>query len=485
MKKHYLLGITLFITIVSIFLSCSDDDEYIEVNDTLPIATDDVVNSTLVSPVDIPVLLNDTTGDNVVATTVSIVGGTDTNSNGTLDELIVVGQGTWRVNATTGVITFTPLSSFVGNPTQISYNVKDAQGNTSNNALVTINATQIVSVDLSQVPYPKLSDYHFFVGDMKNQIPSLGVLPYLPASTLFTDYALKKRFVWMPIGTSATYNGDGNVLELPVGSVLIKNFYYNNMQNVTPIGATRIIETRLMIRKSTGWVFADYVWNAEQTEAFQDLNGSYTNITWIDENNINRSTNYRIPSEEQCIVCHKKKETVGSNEITVHMPIGIKPQNLNFEYNYGIASQNQLLKWVQQGYLQNTITLPTAQNTTVNYHDTSISLELRVRSYVDMNCSHCHAQDRHCDYRPMKFDFASTYSNLTNMGVCVSTQDMQDFDPALDKIVNPGSPNRSMMYYRLNTTNEAYMMPLHGRTLIHEEGVQLVGDWINSLSPCQ
>ena len=53
---------------------------------------------------------------------------------------------------------------------------------------------------------------------------------------------------------------------------------------------------------------------------------------------------------------------------------GIKPQNLNFEYNYGIASQNQLLKWVQQGYLQNTITLPTAQNTTVNYHDTSISL---------------------------------------------------------------------------------------------------------------
>lgn len=484
MKKYYLVGILLFVASLFVFVSCSDDEDYIQVQDILPVATDDVVSSTLVGPVEIPVLQNDTTGDDPVATSVSIVGGTDTNSNGTLDELVVAGQGTWKVNAVTGVITFTPLATFVGNPTQISYNVKDSEGNTSNNALVTINATQIVSADLSQVPYPKLSDYHFFVGDMKDQIPSLGVLPYTPASTLFTDYAHKKRFVWMPVGTSASYNGDGNVLELPVGSVLIKTFYYDNVQNVTPVGASRIIETRLMIRKSTGWIFADYIWNAEQTEAFQNLNGSYTNISWIDEGGP-KSANYRIPSEVECIVCHKKKETVGSSEVTVHIPIGIKPQNLNFDYNYGISTQNQLQKWIQQGYLQNTVTLPTAQNTTVNYNDTSKTLEQRVRAYVDINCAHCHSEKRHCDYRPMRFDFASTFNNATNMGVCVNTQDMQDFDPALDKIVNPGSPNRSMMFHRLNTTDPAYMMPLHGRTLIHQEGVNLVEAWINSLSPCQ
>ena len=101
-----------------------------------------------------------------------------------------------------------------------------------------------------------------------------------------------------------------------------------------------------------------------------------------------------------------------------------------------------------------------------------------------MNCSHCHAQDRHCDYRPMKFDFASTYSNLTNMGVCVSTQDMQDFSPSLGKIVSPANINRSMMYHRLNTENEAIRMPLHGRTIIHTEGINLIKDWINSLQPC-
>ena len=71
----------------------------------------------------------------------------------------------------------------------------------------------MVSVDLTKVPYTNLSEYHFFDGDIKEQKPNLGVLPYKPASGLFTDYANKKRFVWMPQGTKATYNGDDNVLK--------------------------------------------------------------------------------------------------------------------------------------------------------------------------------------------------------------------------------------------------------------------------------
>jgi hypothetical protein len=82
-----------------------------------------------------------------------------------------------------------------------------------------------VSVDLSQVPYPNLSDYRFFDGDMKNQMPVDGVLPYEPITPLFTDYAKKKRFVWMPAGVKANYVDDDKILDLPVGSVIIKTFY--------------------------------------------------------------------------------------------------------------------------------------------------------------------------------------------------------------------------------------------------------------------
>ena len=287
----------------------------------------------------------------------------------------------------------------------------------------------------------------------------------------------------MPIGLKATYNGDGNVLELPVGAALIKTFYYDNVQ---PNNTTRIVETRIMIRKSTGWIFANYVWNAEQTEAFLDLNGSYTNISWKDENNIIKTANYRIPSEVQCITCHKKKEIINNVEHVVHIPIGIKPQNLNFNNTYGSATQNQLLKLIEQGYLENNFTLPIEANTTIDYNDTSKSLHLRVRSYVDINCAHCHTEGKHCDYRPMRYSFAETGSanGMANMGVCVSTQDMQNFPAALSKIVTPGNINRSMMYYRLNTDNENYRMPLHGRTIIHEEGISLIEQWINSLQPC-
>jgi hypothetical protein len=218
------------------------------------------------------------------------------------------------------------------------------------------------------------------------------------------------------------------------------------------------------------------------------MEGSFTPISWVDENNEVKGTDYRIPSEAQCVICHKKKELINDVEVTTYMPIGIKPQNLNFNYNYGNSTRNQLTMWIQQGYLTNNFSLPSVENTTVNYNDTSKPIELRARSYVDINCAHCHQDERHCDYRPMRFDFYDTgLSNglgKTNMGVCVDTQDMQGFPEDLNTIVKPGSTERSMLFFRINTTNETFRMPLHGRTMLHEEGISLIEQWINSLQDC-
>lgn len=341
-----------------------------------------------------------------------------------------------------------------------------------------------VVVDLTKVPYPKLSDYKFFEGALKDQKPALNVLPYEPASSLFTDYAHKKRFVWMPKGTKATYNTDDSNLELPVGAALIKTFYYENVQNTPNVGGTRIIETRIMIRKADGWIFADYVWNDQQTEAILDLEGSTTPISWKDENNVIKSTDYNIPNEVQCAVCHKFNDT---NNNERHIPIGIKPQNLNFNYTYADGdSKNQLTKWIEVGYLQNNFSLPTAENTAVNYMDETKSLDLRARSYLDINCAHCHQADKYCNYRPMRFGFSETKNNLTNMGVCVRTSDLQFPLPSThQQVVAPGNIDKSMLYFRLNTTVPSYRMPMHGRTIIHQEGIELMEQWINSLETCQ
>jgi uncharacterized repeat protein (TIGR03806 family) len=330
-----------------------------------------------------------------------------------------------------------------------------------------------INLDLTQVPLPKLSDYRFFVGTLKDQKPAYKVLPYQPASALFSDYAHKKRFVWMPEGTKATYNGDDNVLEFPVGAVLIKTFYYDNVQ---PTNTTRLIETRLLVRKSDGWKLYDYKWNDEQTEAFLDTqgNGVFVPITWT-ENNVTRSITFKIPSQTECVTCHKinPNQTTGGEKNT---PIGPKPQNLNIAYNYGNFSKNQLQYWKTMGYIDNTLPPLASIYSTVDWRDTSKSLELRARSYIDINCAHCHRTGGHCDYVAQRFNFSNTDMHL--FGVCLTPLFNIPDNPY---VINAGDADHSELIYRLNSNEGAEMMPIIGRTIVHEEGVQLMRDYINSL----
>jgi uncharacterized repeat protein (TIGR03806 family) len=322
-----------------------------------------------------------------------------------------------------------------------------------------------VNMDLTKVPYDKLSEYNFFIGEIKNQSPAKKVIGYEPVSSLFTDYALKKRFVWMPDGTISTYQSDGEILNLPVGAALIKTFYYDNVQ---PSGETRIIETRVMIRKASGWIFAEYVWNSQQTEAYLDMSGSYTSISWDQDGTI-KSSNYRIPSSTECLVCHKLNDKP--------IPIGIKPQSLN--YRLPGEEKTQLQRWISVGYLENNI--PGNIVSAIDYHDASKSIDMRLRSYLDVNCAHCHQEGKHCDYRPLRLAFSET-SDPANMGLCVEPDEV--INTTLINIITPANKDRSVMHYRLMSTDENVRMPLLGRSIVHDEGLQLLEDWINWKTTC-
>ena len=65
-------------------------------------------------------------------------------------------------------------------------------------------------------------EYQFFEGTLKNLKPNFGVIPYDLNASLFNDYSKKKRFVWMPNNTKATYINDNVPLDFPVGAILIK-----------------------------------------------------------------------------------------------------------------------------------------------------------------------------------------------------------------------------------------------------------------------
>ncbi len=327
-----------------------------------------------------------------------------------------------------------------------------------------------LNLDINTLPLSTLSAYGFFKGELKNMIPVNKVVPYEPASSLFTDYALKKRFIWMPKGTKASYDTDGTTLIFPVGTVLIKHFYYNTLQ---PGNTTKIIETRLMIKKPSGWIFAEYIWNDSQTEATlltgdDFMSGSSETITFRKPSGEIITTDYRIPSESECLACHKLDNQP--------IPIGTKPQNINVNYNYSNGVKNQLQKLVDEGYLAS---YPSSIVSLVDYRDTSKPIDIRLRSYIDINCAHCHQDNARCDYRPIRLSFNKS-ANPVNMGICVYADEPINAD--LERIIIPRNVHKSVMHYRLSTVDENTRMPLLGRTIVHDEGVSLLEQYINSLN---
>ena len=327
--------------------------------------------------------------------------------------------------------------------------------------------TSPVQADLSLVPYEKLTDYNFFDGAIKNLNPVFGLIPYQPTSELFSDYAQKKRFIWLPKNTKATYDGDSKILILPVGAVLVKNFFYTKLQSLNTV---KIIETRVMIRKETGWIFAEYIWNESQTEAFLQTQSTQTNLSFLDDNNIVKNIVYKTPAAIDCIRCHG---TIAGDK----NPIGIKPQNLNSNFSYPDGLKNQLFKLIEFGYLTNN--LPNSIVSVVDSKDISKPLELRVRSYFDINCAHCHNDNGDANHFGLNFEFEKT-SNIENMGVGLEAEHyVAGFN---GRIVSSNNVAQSILYYRMNTeTDINFRMPQIGRTIRDDKGVRLVSDWINSL----
>jgi uncharacterized repeat protein (TIGR03806 family) len=326
--------------------------------------------------------------------------------------------------------------------------------------------TNKVDFDLEQVPYSTLSAYGFFQGKMALMKPAEGVLPFEPISALFTDEAKKARFVWMPPGVRASYNGDHDVLNFPDGAMLLKNFYYDNAQ---PGGQRRLIETRMLFKRAGQWEIYNYVWNSAQTEAFLDQVGSTVPVSWIDEEGITRNIQYRIPSLVECQSCHRKSG--------LNTPIGPEPQNLNSDKWYASGRENQLKQWVRQGYLEPGY--PKNITTVVDWKDPSQDIDLRARSYLDINCAHCHDEGRSCSYRAIRLGFDRT-DDPVNLGVCVVPE--EPVSP-FSHIVARGNVGRSVLHFRLTTDDEALRMPLIGRSIVDEEGVAMIEEWITSQGP--
>ena len=316
---------------------------------------------------------------------------------------------------------------------------------------------------------PKLSDYGFFEGHMANHNPVPGVMPYDVSAKLFSDYALKSRFIVLPSGEQLTYKPDGS-FNFPLESILIKTFYYPADLRM-PEENIRFMETRLLIHTRDGWMGFPYVWNEEQTEADLEIAGKRLNVSFIDPAGQSINFEYSVPNFNQCKGCH-----VNQNRM---IPIGPKVRLLNHDFDYDDGKMNQLVKWDMLDMISG---LPSVSSLphTPDYNDLeSGSIEERARALIDINCAHCHRLDAPGETSGLFLNIEET--DPTRLGIYKPPVAAGRGSGNLDYTIVPQYPDQSIMIYRMESTDPGMMMPELGRKLVHKEGLELVKKWIQEM----
>lgn len=318
-------------------------------------------------------------------------------------------------------------------------------------------------------PKEKLSEYGFFSGELKQLQPSENVVPYELNSTLFSNYAEKLRFVYMPAGKQVLYKENG-VLDFPEGTCLIKNFYYP-LDFRHPEKGRRIIETRLLVHTNEGWQAWPYYWNDEQTEAYYDVAGETTEVNYINENGKKVKAPYYVPNKNECKGCHSYQQQM--------QPIGPSVAEMNKEMNYGGNAKNQLLYWKQKSLIADLPEINMLPKMPVWNDAQTGSVNERARAYLDINCAHCHRTGGPAETSGLLLTYNQQDARATGINKTPVATGKGSAGRLFDIV--PGKPDESILLHRMQTTDPGEAMPELGREQVHREAVELIYTWIKSM----
>lgn len=329
-----------------------------------------------------------------------------------------------------------------------------------------------VNWDAFVVNCPSLSAYRLFVGNDPEGTPNTSsAAPYDLTTPLFSDYAKKYRYVFIPPGSSANYDATGP-MDFPVGTTIAKTF-------ALPLntGIEKIVETRLLIRRANGWSGVAYIWDEFMTEATLALGGGAVEATIQDPDGNEVAVNYRVPNANQCTNCHGVKAT--GDDTFKNQPIGPKARWLNKDYLYADGLNNQLLHWSALGILAGTPALQDVPRLPI-WDDPSDGTEAdRARAYLEINCAHCHSATGRA--RATGLWLMADQPLDAQYGLCKPPVAAGIGSGGLKWDIVPGDAANSILVYRQSSNDPAVRMPELGRSAVHSQGVDLITRWINSL----
>ncbi len=310
-----------------------------------------------------------------------------------------------------------------------------------------------------------LSDAGVFA-HMPSREPAPGLIPYAVNAPLWSDGEGKNRWLALP-DTARIHFAVDRSWGFPNGTVLVKNFF---LPGAGPGGQDRIIETRLLVKRTRGevWDGFSYEWNQAGTQAAL-LQGRTRRVFQVPDQTApqgRRQHQHLFPSRSDCIACH----TPASGYV-----LGVRTAQMNRMYDYGTVVDHQLRSFNHIGLF--------TEDIGEDYDDwprlpdplgANGSAAERARAYLDANCSHCHRPEGGGRTgMDLRYDTPLDRTGLTQPAA------LGDLGLPAALRVAAGAPERSVLYGRMLDLGRWRMPPVaSGR--VDQAAAALIHAWIAS-----
>lgn len=284
-----------------------------------------------------------------------------------------------------------------------------------------------------------------------------GVAAYAPRFALWSDGAKKKRYLRLPEGEQID-TADMDAWQFPIGTRAFKEF-----TAVDPVSGDEVrIETRMLEKRSDGWLMISFLWNAEQTDAVPVPRGQQNA----------HGTAHDVPSQDDCRGCHEVPgdRFLGLSAIQLSHSGGEAPPAPLPEITLASLRAAAMLT-VDPG--TDVFALP---------GDATAQAALGV---LHADCGSCHRPGTLAyDRSEMMLQLLTTeLDSVEATGAyrtTVGVENWKRFD-AWPLRIAPGEPERSTMYGRMASRKSLVAMPPLGTEVVDQEGVDKVGAWIEAL----
>lgn len=301
--------------------------------------------------------------------------------------------------------------------------------------------------------------------DVAAHEPAPGVVRYAINAPAWEDHASSERLVAIPDAASIT--AEGEAWTYPKDSVLVKTLTLE--ASVGDPSSRQRVETQLLHFDGLDWQAYSYAWNAEQADAELVASAGEERIIDVVDASApggSRQQVWRFAGRAECLRCHNRWSGP---------PLAFHPAQLDRAIDRAGKPVSQLEALSSLRLLDRTIESGAVPRL-ARLDDHQATIDQRSRSYLHVNCSHCHRLHAgSAVLSKMTYDLDLDRTDMLDVRPTQGTFGIHDA-----RVIAPGDPFRSVLYYRMAKLGNG-RMPHIGSTEVDREGLEVIYTWIHGL----